>query len=95
MNKFFASAFAGAVLAALASFDAQAFPISPSTSVAAAPDVTLVVEGCGIGRHRGPHGRCIADGVVVAPGTVVAPGPVVICPPGTHPGPRDRRCIPN
>jgi hypothetical protein len=95
MNKVFASVFAGALLAAFVPINAQAFPISPSPSVAAAPDVTLVAEGCGIGRHRGPRGHCVAD-VVVAPGPlVVAPGPVVVCPLGTHPGPYRRRCVPN
>jgi hypothetical protein len=98
MNKFFASAFAGAMLASFASFNAQAFPVSPSPSVAAAPDVTLVAGGCGIGLHRGPHGGCRVNGavavapVVVAP--VVTPG-VVVCPLGTHPGPAGRRCIRN
>ena len=72
-NAFYASAIA---LLGLAAGPVQAMPIAPLSG--AAPDITLVAEGCGAGFHRGPHGRLFRNGgavVVGAPGVVVgAPG---------------------
>ena len=78
-NAFYASAIA---LLGLAAGPVQAMPIAPLSG--AAPDITLVAEGCGAGFHRAPNGRCYRNGgavVVGAPGVVVgAPGVVVGAP---------------
>lgn len=103
MQMKFASAAAAAMLGAVVSFNAQALPVSPSPSGQAEPLVTLVAGGCGPGFHRGPYGHCRAnEAVVVVPGAAVVVEPVapvvvapVICPPGTHLGPRGRACRPN
>ena len=99
MHKCLAFAFAGALLAAFVPINAQAFPVSPSPSAVAAPDVTLVAGGCGIGLHRGPYGGCRVNRAVAVAPVVVAPAvvaaPVVVCPFGTHPGPYRRHCVPN
>jgi hypothetical protein len=103
MQKLLFGAVAFALLGSLASFGAQAFPISPLDSRLGAADMTLVAGGCGIGFHPGPFGRCRANAgdVIVAPEVVVAPAaPVVVvpgraCPLGMHLGPFRRRCIPN
>jgi hypothetical protein len=103
MSRTFKFSFACAVLgASLASFGAQAFPVSSLDSQIGS-DVTLVEGGCGIGFHRGPYGGCRPNGVVVAP-LVVAPPVVVVAPPvvvapavvcgvGFRWHPRFRRCV--
>ena len=48
-------------LSGLAAVPAQAMQIAPPLS-AAAPYVTLVAGGCGIGFHRGPYGGCRPNG---------------------------------
>jgi hypothetical protein len=96
MSKFLASVAAGTLLASVAAFGAQAFPIQPSSAPSAALDVTLVAGGCGIGLHRGPHGGCRRNVVVAAPVVVAPVAPVVtVCPLGTHPGPYGHRCFAN
>jgi hypothetical protein len=47
-------------LAGLATAPVQAMPVAPLA--AAAPAVTLVAGGCGIGFHRGPYGGCRPNG---------------------------------
>ena len=75
-KAFYASAIA---LLGLAAGPVQAMPIAPLSG--AAPDITLVAGGCGVGFHRGPYGGCLRNGVVAAPGVVVgAPGVVVGAP---------------
>ncbi len=37
---------------------AQALPVTPLSSPS---DVIQVAGGCGLGWHRGPHGRCVRD----------------------------------
>jgi hypothetical protein len=78
-KAFYASAVA---LLGLAAGPVQAMPIAPLSG--AAPDITLVEGGCGLGFHRGPYGGCVRNGaavVVGAPGVVVgAPGVVVGAP---------------
>ena len=89
------SAFAGAVLLAWGSFAAQALP---AAAVQADHDagVTLVAEGCGVGRHRDLDGVCRRDGEIVVP---LLPGvrvePTRVCPFGTHYSPRRGECIRN
>jgi hypothetical protein len=64
------------------SFDAQAFPYLPATTQVVAPEVMQVRGFCGLGRHRGPYGGCVPNGVpygYAAPVVVVAP-PVVVTP---------------
>src|SRR5262245_3814554 len=108
MCKKFASAVTGGILATVFSLDAQAFPVSPSQLANAAPVVTPVAGGCGIGWHRGPFGGCRpnAGPAVVAPAAPVVVAPVVVapaapavvarvCPPGYHIGPAGRACRPN
>jgi hypothetical protein len=94
-----ASAFAGAVLLACSAFTAQALPAVPFQAIHEGTDVTLVADGCGVGRRRGPEGHCHREGeeIVVEP---VAPvvGPIIVepgrvCPPGMHLGPHRRECI--
>jgi hypothetical protein len=82
---------------AAGSFSAQTFPAASFQTDGAEGGLTLVAEGCGPGRSRGPEGRCRRDGeVVVAPVVgpiVVEPGRV--CPLGTHWAPRRRECVVN
>jgi hypothetical protein len=103
-NKYFAAAAAALLLSAV-SFDAHALPGSPVSSVSGAPDVTLVAEGCGAGRHRDVLGACVRNGgpvVVVPGGPVVVEPPVVVAPPVVAPvvcgagfrwHPRFKRCV--
>jgi len=75
-KAFYASAIA---LLGLAVGPVQAMPIAPLSG--AAPEITLVAGGCGVGFHRGPGGGCLRNGMVGAPGVVVgAPGVVVGAP---------------
>jgi hypothetical protein len=97
---------AAALVVAFAAVDVQASPIAPPLSGAGAFDLTLVAQGCGVGRHRGPDGVCRRNApkavvvVPAAPAVVVAPAaPVVVvkpkvCPRGFH---RNRRgvCVAN
>jgi hypothetical protein len=98
-----ASILACVVVALIVSFDAQAFPSSPALARAASPEVMQVRGFCGLGRHRGPYGGCVLNGVpygyvapvVVAPygqPVVVAPRPV--CPYGYYYYPAYGRCVP-
>jgi hypothetical protein len=90
---------AGAALIAMGSISAQAFPVG---AVEAAPEgsVILVADDCGIGRWRGPEGRCHWDRerVVVAPGLPVVPpvvveAPVKVCPIHMHWSVRRGECV--
>jgi hypothetical protein len=64
-------------LLGLAALPVQAMTIAPLSG--AAPEITLVAGGCGVGFHRGPYGGCVRNAVVVAPGAaVVAPAPGVV-----------------
>lgn len=94
--------FACCVLATSFSMSVQASPLSPVPAQSAAPAVTLVRDGCGVGFHMAPCG-CIrnytACPIIVAP-VVVAPQyapPVVatpaVCPYGYYLGPYGR-CLP-
>ncbi len=98
-----ASIFACGLVAATASFDAQAFPNSPAPAQMAAPGVIQVRGFCGLGRHRGPYGGCVLNGVpygyvapvVVAPyapPVVVVPG--AVCPYGYYFYAPYGRCVP-
>jgi hypothetical protein len=103
MTRTLVLAFACAITgSSLASFGAQSFPISSLDAQLAAPEVTLVAGGCGIGFHPGPYGGCRPNGpvvvapvvtapVVVAPAVVVAPP--VVCGVGFRWHPRFRRCV--
>jgi hypothetical protein len=94
MRNTFATVFAGSVLAALVTFQAQAMPLAPSPPGVGA-DVTFVVGGCGPGFHRGEFGRCRPnerERVIVEPGVVVVEPGRRLCPPGTHLGPEGREC---
>jgi hypothetical protein len=71
-NVLFASAI---VLLGLAAGPVQAMPIAPLSG--AAPDITLVAGGCGVGFHRGPYGGCVRNGAAVVVG---APAAVVVAP---------------
>jgi hypothetical protein len=76
-----ASIFACCVAVMTVSFDAQAFPYAATARVVA-PEVIQVRGFCGLGRHRGPYGGCVPNGVpygYAAPVIVVAP-PVVVAP---------------
>jgi hypothetical protein len=73
-KAFYASVIA---LLGLAAGPVQAMPIAPLSG--AAPDITLVAGGCGVGFHRGPYGGCLRNGAVAAPGVVVG-GPAVVAP---------------
>jgi hypothetical protein len=90
------------LVGSILSFSAQAFPISPASQLAAS-DVIPVRGFCGLGRHRGPYGGCVLNGVpygYVAPAVVgpyaapivVAPGPV--CPYGYYFYAPYGRCVP-
>jgi hypothetical protein len=97
-----ASILACGVMASIVSSDAQAFP-NASVLAQVAPEVTQVRGFCGLGRHRGPYGGCVLNGVpygYVAP-VVVAPyaPPVVVvpravCPYGYYYYPAYGRCVP-
>ncbi len=41
---------------------AQAFPVAPTDTLTAAPDITLVSGGCGPFGHRGFYGGCRPNG---------------------------------
>jgi hypothetical protein len=66
-KAFYASVIA---LLGLAAGPVQAMPIAPLSG--AAPDITLVAGGCGVG-------GCLRNGAVAAPGVVVG-GPAVVAP---------------
>jgi hypothetical protein len=95
-----ASIFAGCVAVTTVSFDAQAFPYSPATAQMVAREVMQVRGFCGLGRHRGPYGGCVPNGVpygyaapvvVGAPPVVVAPR--VVCPYPYHYDPAYSGCL--
>ena len=98
-----ASILAFGVMASTVSFDAQAFPGSPALAQVVAPEVVQVRGFCGLGRHRGPYGGCVPNGVpygYVAP-VVVAPyappvvvAPRAVCPYGYYYYPAYGRCVP-
>jgi hypothetical protein len=95
-----ASIFACSVVASMVSFDANAFLYSPALAQAAAPEVTQVRGFCGLGRHRGPYGGCVPNGVpygYAAPVVVVAPpvvaAPRVACPYPYHYDPGYGGCL--
>jgi hypothetical protein len=84
MSKTLNLTLACALLGSLASFGAQALPISSLGSQVEA-QVTFVAGGCGPGFHPDAFGRCRPNrgDVVVVPGgpVVVAPAaPVVVAP---------------
>jgi hypothetical protein len=85
---------------AAVSFDAQAFPYLPASAQVVARDAIQVRGFCGLGRHRGPFGGCVPNGVpygyaapvvVVAPHVVVAPR--VTCPYPYHYDPDYGGCL--
>jgi hypothetical protein len=90
-------------MGSMISFGAQALPGSSAPANLGVPEVTLVRGFCGLGRHRGPYGGCVLNGVpygYVAP-VVVAPyaPPVVVvpravCPYGYYYYPAYGRCVP-
>jgi hypothetical protein len=89
-----ASILACCVVASIGSFDAQAFPNSPALARVAVPEVMLVRGFCGLGRHRGPYGGCVFNGVpygYAAPPVVVAPR--VACPYPYHYSPSYGGCL--
>jgi hypothetical protein len=95
-----ASILAGCVAVTTVSFGAQAFPYSPAPVQVVAPEVMQVRGFCGLGRHRGPYGGCVPNGVpygyaapvvVVAPPVVVAPR--VVCPYPYHYDPGYGGCL--
>jgi hypothetical protein len=95
-----ASIFACSVVALIVSFDANAFPYSPALAQVAAPEVMQVRGFCGLGRHRGPYGGCVPNGVpygYAAPVVVVAPpvvaAPRVACPYPYHYDPGYGGCL--
>jgi len=98
MASIFVCGLAGSIL----SFSAQALPISPTLQVAAS-DLIQVRGFCGLGRHRGPYGGCVLNGVpygYVAP-VVVAPyaapvvvAPRLVCPYGYYYYAPYGRCVP-
>ena len=95
-----ASILACGVMASMFSFDAQAFPGSPTPAQVAAPEVMLARDFCGLGFHRDPYGVCVPNGVpygyvapvVVAPPVMVAPR--VVCPYGYYYYAPYGRCVP-
>ncbi|HEY5226852.1 MAG TPA: hypothetical protein VIJ06_08685 [Methylovirgula sp.] len=48
---------AGLMLASI-TFQAEAMPAAQVGAHGSSSHVTLVRDGCGHGRHRGPHGHC-------------------------------------
>jgi hypothetical protein len=91
------------VMGTMFSFGAQAFPGSSAPATLGAPEVTLVRGLCGLGRHRGPYGGCVLNGVpygyvapvVVAPyATPVVVVPRAVCPYGYYYYPAYGRCVP-
>ncbi len=70
--------FSVAILAVLVSAPSHSMPIPASGF--ASDNVTLVAQGCGPGRHRGPYGHCRA---------------LYTCPPGWHTGPYGKVCTRN
>jgi hypothetical protein len=60
VRKFFSIlGIVGALSMGAFSNNAEAFSMSP---IPVASDVTLVMQGCGIGFHRGPYGGCRPNG---------------------------------
>lgn len=60
MRRFFSIlGIVGALSMGAFSNNAEALSMSP---VPVASDVTLVMQGCGIGFHRGPYGGCLPNG---------------------------------
>ncbi len=58
MLKRFSTLMAAGAFVALLAPSANAFTPAP---LATSPDVQLVAQGCGLGFHRGPYGRCRAN----------------------------------
>jgi hypothetical protein len=92
------SIFACCVAVTTVSFEAQAFPFSSATGQAR--EVIQVRGFCGLGRHRGPYGGCVPNGVpygYAAPVVVVAPpvmvAPRVACPYPYHYDPGYGSCL--
>jgi hypothetical protein len=97
------SIFACSVVASIVSFDAKAFPYSQPLAQVAAPEVMQVRGFCGLGRHRGPYGGCVLNGVpygYVAPVVVAPYAPAVVvvpravCPYGYYFYAPYGRCVP-
>jgi hypothetical protein len=95
-----ASILAGCVAVTTVSFDAQAFSYSSGPAQVVAPEVMQVRGFCGLGRHRGPYGGCVPNGVpygyaapvvVGTPSVVVAPR--VACPYPYHYDPGYGGCL--
>jgi hypothetical protein len=89
-----ASILACGVVMLVFSFEVQARPIPPTEIPVASPDVVPVRGFCGLGRHRGPYGYCVPNGVpygYVAPPVVVAPR--VTCPYPYHYDPGYGGCL--
>lgn len=84
----FILAFAAAAPLAFAAVPTQAMPAGGMVEVTAAPQITLVAGGCGLGYHRGPFGGCRPNGFFGGPA-------FRRCPPGYHLGPYGRLCRPN
>jgi|HubBroStandDraft_6_1064221.scaffolds.fasta_scaffold5338988_1 hypothetical protein len=75
------------VAAALQASSARALPIAASGMVSATPNVTLVWDNCGVGRHRTDWGQCVSN---FAHGAGVRG-----CPPGFHLGYQVHACVRN
>jgi hypothetical protein len=92
MNKLIVGAFVAGVGLAGVSVS-QAMPLAPIDQ-GPAGIITQVAQGCGLGWHRGPYGRCRPNvgPFVVEPPVVVRPR---VCPLGYHLGPYGRACVPN
>jgi hypothetical protein len=83
-----ASIFACCVAVTTVSFDAQAFPHSSAPAQSVPQEVIQVRGFCGLGRHRGPYGGCVLNGVPYGYGApVVVVAPVVVAPRVTCPYP--------
>jgi hypothetical protein len=100
MSKITSILACGALLLA-SSLEVQAFPGSAVRFPVASPDVVPVRGFCGLGRHRGPYGGCVLNGVpygyavapvIVAPPMMVAPR--AVCPYGYYYYPPYGRCVP-
>jgi hypothetical protein len=89
-----ASIFACCIAGMTVAFDAHAFPYSPAAVQVVAREVVQVRGFCGLGRHRGPYGGCVPNGVpygYAAPVVVVAPR--VACPYPYHYDPGYGGCL--
>jgi hypothetical protein len=76
MRKLFYAA--AVALLGLAGAPVQAMPIASLSG--AAPDITLVAGGCGVGFHRGPYGGCLRNGAAVVGRPAVVVGAPVVAP---------------